>query len=235
MSSNGSEIIIKTILGESIPFNVSNSAKETILDIKRAVSNYFACPYPSLRLIWAGQELDNQRVLNDYGIQKGATIYAVVLSYAISIQIDEDEYMEQSYHVESEQNTLMQLSQDRYYNDNMVINDFKKMIHNDLKDIAECDVFWIQYGLFDDDLHHEEFDGNALVRDQMQKSWSIKTKDGNLYYLQNKRKIHDEWCILLTFGYNREFEMEHKLNVPLAINSIIKKYLNKNDIDFQNH
>ena len=60
----------------------------------------------------------------------------------------------------------------------------------------------------------------------------FKTKDGKLYYLQNKRKIHDEKCVLLTFGFIKKLEKDYNYNAPIAIKSIIKKYVNKNDIDF---
>ena len=56
---------------------------------------------------------------------------------------------------------------------------------------------------------------------------------GKMWYLEHVKKLHEEKCRLLIFGYSRYMQAKFNYNIPIAINAIIEKYLNKTQIFFK--
>lgn len=200
----------------------------TVKDIKKKVAKEVNCPFPQLRLIHKGQQVQNHRVLSYCGIENNGTLWAVVSPFIV-VKIDEDDYMEQSYRRESEGRTWDCID-DRYYDHESPCIALKTMIYNDLKSPASFDQLCLKYGLF---YNGTELKDDEYITNLPSVTLEIKTKDGRLYYLKNERQIHEQRCMLLTFGYIRELCRENILNMPSEISWIIKRYLNKDDIEFK--
>lgn len=120
-------------------------------------------------------------------------------------------------HVLLRRGTVIEIDKDRYldvipYQDRLVCH-IKSKLYLDLNLVCGDSRFWSEYGLFHDG---KEIMDNQEIEDfrsrfipinmqyNIHGSLSLKTKDGKLHYLES---------------------------LPLSINAIIKKYLNKNDID----
>ena len=195
---------------------VSNFGQETTRDLKIKCQKEWEFPFPTQRLIFRGRQMEDDRFLSDYGIRNGSVVYCVLKAGRMAIAIDNDDYIDNEYWIAKE-----------------TIGELKRKIYVDLKDreFADEREFWSKYGV-----HHanEELMDSDLLTDNYAKYYGLKTKNGQIYYLENKRIIHDQNCLLLTFGFIKEMKIDSTLNVPVEIHEIIKQYLNKNDIDFQN-
>lgn len=72
------QIFVRDLVGKNITLDVEPT--DPILGIKQMIWDREAIPISQQKLIFAGKELEDNRTLADYNIQKEATIHLVIIA-----------------------------------------------------------------------------------------------------------------------------------------------------------
>ena len=80
------EIYVKTLTGENITIDIE--ANDSIANIKLKIQEKMDVPPEQQRLIFAGQQLEDEKTISDYNIQRESTIHLVYTLKLISVKFN---------------------------------------------------------------------------------------------------------------------------------------------------